>query len=264
MYCPNCGRQLPDTARFCDVCGFRIPQAAPSAPVSAEPFRTEPAKDPEKETKAPKKRSPVLGIFLILCAVLYFTARVLYFEAAMEFRLPFRVIFTGRGFFFMDFLPVMFLPALGMLLIGLYGVIQYPKRKYPSLAAIGALLYVAEPFGQISRRFFAAYQPYRFMSWQIPALLILFLLLLMALDCFLYRRPVVPAILTCALMLPLPIWAWLSYNHVPLYSLTSFFRFRALPIMILGAAGGIRLIFWTLALVMMILSVNDRKKRNRL
>jgi hypothetical protein len=65
-------------------------------------------------------------------------------------------------------------------------------------------------------------------------------------------------------MIPMPILAWLTYNHQPIRTLTTFFRFYTFPITMLGLAGGIRLIFWTLALIMMILSVKDRKKRNNL
>ena len=45
MFCPNCGNQLLDNAKFCDMCGFAVPQRITppvSAPVTPEPPKAEP------------------------------------------------------------------------------------------------------------------------------------------------------------------------------------------------------------------------------
>ena len=49
VYCPNCGKKLPDYAEFCDNCGTRIPK------VKEEPKRSVPLKE------TGKKKSSVLG-----------------------------------------------------------------------------------------------------------------------------------------------------------------------------------------------------------
>lgn len=60
VYCPNCGKQLPDYAEFCDNCGTRIPSKKPQE-VRKDPA---PAREPEKKkSSAPMK---ILKWILIL------------------------------------------------------------------------------------------------------------------------------------------------------------------------------------------------------
>ena len=60
VYCPNCGKQLPDYAEFCDNCGTRIPSKKPQD-VRKDPA---PAREPEKKkSSAPMK---ILKWILIL------------------------------------------------------------------------------------------------------------------------------------------------------------------------------------------------------
>lgn len=54
MYCPKCGRQLPDFAKFCDACGAAVEQVveaveAPQAPVTPEPKPVEPVEPKGKK-----------------------------------------------------------------------------------------------------------------------------------------------------------------------------------------------------------------------
>ena len=46
MDCENCGNQLPETARFCNVCGKSAPPAQPPAYSTAYPATTYPASQP--------------------------------------------------------------------------------------------------------------------------------------------------------------------------------------------------------------------------
>lgn len=65
MFCPNCGKQLPDEARFCPICGHAI-KAAPGA---AEPARAG-APVPEKKKKKRRKAPLIVALVLILALVL--------------------------------------------------------------------------------------------------------------------------------------------------------------------------------------------------
>lgn len=50
MFCPNCGKQLPDTAKFCNGCGAQMTPSAPAEPVL--PIYEEPIK-PKAKKKFP-------------------------------------------------------------------------------------------------------------------------------------------------------------------------------------------------------------------
>ena len=55
-YCPNCGSQLPDEARFCGSCGATIPAA--EAPVQQADPQAPPAPDPQPEAPAYQPPAP--------------------------------------------------------------------------------------------------------------------------------------------------------------------------------------------------------------
>lgn len=42
MYCPNCGKELPEGQRFCDGCGANVAAAAAQAPAQTEPVQQAP------------------------------------------------------------------------------------------------------------------------------------------------------------------------------------------------------------------------------
>ena len=88
MFCPNCGKQLPDDSTFCEHCGTKIeaeqPKAAPSAPAQSPvqpsvqaPVPSQPAQ-PSPLTEFVKKNKKMVGIgagvLVLLIAVVAFIA----------------------------------------------------------------------------------------------------------------------------------------------------------------------------------------------
>ncbi len=88
MFCPNCGKQLPDDSTFCEHCGVKIepeqPGAVPSAPVQnpVQPLAQAPVPSgpvqPSPLTEFVKKNKKILGIgagvLVLLIAVVVFIA----------------------------------------------------------------------------------------------------------------------------------------------------------------------------------------------
>ncbi|MGB2753165.1 MAG: zinc-ribbon domain-containing protein, partial [Pyrinomonadaceae bacterium] len=48
MFCPECGTQNPDTAKFCVRCGYQNPTAGGGAPMPAQMAATAPANSGSK------------------------------------------------------------------------------------------------------------------------------------------------------------------------------------------------------------------------
>lgn len=84
MYCHNCGKQIPDGAKFCTGCGAAqliedpagaaAPQPAPARPAPARPAAApvrQPARpQPGAHTQpAPKKKKRHTGVIIAVCAV---------------------------------------------------------------------------------------------------------------------------------------------------------------------------------------------------
>lgn len=72
MYCPNCGNQLSDDARFCNACGTAVQTEAKAEPAYQEPVYEEPVVvEEQKHAKCWSvfaKISKILGIISIaLC-----------------------------------------------------------------------------------------------------------------------------------------------------------------------------------------------------
>lgn len=99
MFCPNCGAQLPDDAKFCGQCGANVPDAvqppespaetAPVQPAPAEPVAAEPVTEPQPSTSIPgpvpeepiltgRKHSAGIVIGLIAAAVAVIAALVIF------------------------------------------------------------------------------------------------------------------------------------------------------------------------------------------
>lgn len=53
MYCHNCGKGLPDSAKFCDACGYRFPGVQTTQPVNPQP-QAVPANAPTYQQYAPQ------------------------------------------------------------------------------------------------------------------------------------------------------------------------------------------------------------------
>ena len=64
MFCPQCGNDLPDGARFCDKCGHQLPNATPAD----EPVRPQ-AKTPEGDTAQTPQSAPHNKTVFALAAV---------------------------------------------------------------------------------------------------------------------------------------------------------------------------------------------------
>jgi hypothetical protein len=58
MFCPECGKEIPDVSKVCGYCGFRLPiQSTPISPEAAEP--EQPASEPARgEVTAPPSAKP--------------------------------------------------------------------------------------------------------------------------------------------------------------------------------------------------------------
>ncbi len=99
MFCPNCGAQLPDDAKFCGQCGANVPDAvqppespaetAPVQPAPAEPVAAEPVTEPQPSASIPgpvpeepiltgRKHSAGIVIGLIAAAVAVIAAFVIF------------------------------------------------------------------------------------------------------------------------------------------------------------------------------------------
>ena len=88
MFCPNCGKQLPDDSTFCEHCGAKIepeqPQGVSSAPAQSPvqpsvqtPVPSQPAQ-PSPLTEFVKKNKKMVGlgagVLVLLIAVVAFIA----------------------------------------------------------------------------------------------------------------------------------------------------------------------------------------------
>ena len=99
MFCPNCGAQLPDDAKFCGQCGANVPDAvqppespaetAPVQPAPAEPVAAEPVTEPQPSASIPgpvpeepiltgRKHSAGIVVGLIAAAVAVIAALVIF------------------------------------------------------------------------------------------------------------------------------------------------------------------------------------------
>ena len=259
MFCPQCGKQLPDSANFCDSCGTRIdafPASVHPASAVIPPSQVqEPVSGDTAQKKKPKRRSPLLGILLLVVAVLWAAVWIYCFR-----RQGMPPLFLSRGIILYNTLPLLILPFIGMLLIGLYGVIQYPGRRYPVLAAIGAFILLINPFYEVAQRFILTYMPYRFLRWQLWAFAVAALLILIIVDCLLYRRTKVLAIIGSAGMIFFPLLAWGKIRGFFVFSLL--LNLMNYPMQLYQVIPKlIEALFWILVLVMMILSASDAKKK---
>lgn len=143
MYCPFCGTQLPDDAVFCGACGRQVTQSQTQPAYGAvQQPQAQPAygtiQQPLQETK---KRSTLFGVFALIIALLYPLADLfwrisLYHLITGERRIIPRVFL---GIFNYNMI-LAFLGMAGMLLIAIYYLALYPKRKGAALAAVGAIL----------------------------------------------------------------------------------------------------------------------------
>lgn len=83
MFCGQCGNQISDTAKFCNKCGWKIPQNenAGEVVVTAPEAETKEAVE-AKETKRKSKKGLVWLIIVLLILALGGTATVLYLKYA--------------------------------------------------------------------------------------------------------------------------------------------------------------------------------------
>lgn len=80
MFCPYCGKPVPEGGRYCSNCGKSIPFQNPDPTVSARESAPQPASAPEPSVKREPSPKPkrvnvlalILGILLVGALVLYF------------------------------------------------------------------------------------------------------------------------------------------------------------------------------------------------
>lgn len=59
MFCPQCGKQLPDGAKFCSACGKRLKTDPPQpSPVRQDPVPAQPASEPAEPVNRPEPVNP--------------------------------------------------------------------------------------------------------------------------------------------------------------------------------------------------------------
>ena len=74
MVCPQCGTNLPENARFCTQCGYKLHQEAPSQPQGTS-YRQDEQQQTNTDTGNPKKsRAKLLGIGIAVALVSLFVA----------------------------------------------------------------------------------------------------------------------------------------------------------------------------------------------
>ena len=143
MYCPFCGTQLPDDAVFCGVCGRQVAQSQTQPAYSAvQQPQAQPVygtiQQPLQETK---KRSTLFGVFALIIALLYPFADLFWWLALYRLVTGEQKIIPGVLLGMVRYnLILIFLGIAGMLLIAIYYLALYPKRKGAALAAVGAIL----------------------------------------------------------------------------------------------------------------------------
>ena len=91
MFCKNCGNQLPDTAQFCNRCGWRVENAQPTVSAQRPPVSPQQpgANAPQYAAAKKKKKFPILAVIIPLVVIVlgvggFFGWRAL--SAAKEYR----------------------------------------------------------------------------------------------------------------------------------------------------------------------------------
>ncbi|MCR5591756.1 MAG: YARHG domain-containing protein [Lachnospiraceae bacterium] len=77
MFCENCGKQMPDGAKFCTECGAELKQPAPAPAASSAPVNaaSSGAAKPKKKNTAVIVICIVLGVLILMAAGLFFAIR---------------------------------------------------------------------------------------------------------------------------------------------------------------------------------------------
>ena len=119
MYCPKCGKLLPDDAQYCDACGMRFVQEPQTPPelIYEQPKRSEPEQKPEAVPNAFRKWIKDQGLFCLIAKAVAVTVMVFYLLVAVVYTISLSVarIYSG-GYIFSQF--------FSMLLTGIvYGVV---------------------------------------------------------------------------------------------------------------------------------------------
>ena len=75
MYCSNCGKELPDNAKFCNNCGAQQGAAQPAAAPRPQPAPPPPPQgqyptQPEPTTPVPNGKKKTWGIILLVLGAL--------------------------------------------------------------------------------------------------------------------------------------------------------------------------------------------------
>ena len=246
MYCPNCGRNLPDTAVFCDVCGARIQGETPVQPVYETPSYSyeAPAADLVQETKPEKKRSAVLGVFVLLCAVaILITGIVSDFMMVRLYGFP--------PMFMASNLPGRIFAFAAYLLIAVYLLGSYRKRGKMILAAVGALILLVWTLFSFVMTSVRSHGVAITVPAMISYLLPVICAALLAVHWFLYGRVPALGIIACCLLILTSLLGMVSSFAYPGYG--------QIHVLIRVISGFFALIMYSLILVAVIISRKDSK-----
>lgn len=89
MYCPNCGKQIPDRSQFCNYCGFNIATLQPPVnphpvqrPVNPQPAAPAQRPAPQVQKQAPKSNKAPVKLLSFLLVVTFLASMLLLVASA--------------------------------------------------------------------------------------------------------------------------------------------------------------------------------------
>ena len=106
MYCPKCGKLLPDDAQYCDACGMRFVQEPQTPPelIYEQPKRSEPEQKPEAVPNAFRKWIKDQGLFCLIAKAVAVTVMTVYLLIAFVSLITLIVQGYPGGTIFTDFI----------------------------------------------------------------------------------------------------------------------------------------------------------------
>lgn len=111
MYCPKCGKQLPDDAAYCDACGARFapePELIYEQPKRKEEPKKEDAPKPDDFGTAFRKWVKEQGLFCLIAKAVSVTVMFFYLLVAIVYTISLAVAdYYSGGYIFSQFFTVL-------------------------------------------------------------------------------------------------------------------------------------------------------------